>query len=110
MAVPVITIDGRGPTRINRGRGLKMLRGRIAVSANTSGVFPTSNIEKFFRRCDHIEATVAEGTSAVVAVWVRSTTRLNGNLKCYGYSTAAGADPLQNFAMVASGTFVAFGS
>lgn len=110
MATPVITLYGRGATRINKGRGLKVLTGKIVLSAHSA--FATSNIEKFFRKCHDIKVTVqkSDGNEAVVPVWDNSTTHKHGILRTYGQSTAGGVSALVGFGLAASGTFVAFGS
>jgi len=88
-----------------------MLTGKFSVSANTSGNYPTSNIEKYFRRCYDIKAAAFSGTGGegYLYAWKKSSTRLNGQLRSYGASTGASGFP-GIVAHIASGTFVAVGS
>jgi len=112
---PTITIIGR-VKRIAQGRGMKIVRGKIILCANST--HQTSAIEKYFRKCNHIETTLANaaGTQAIMPVWDQSTTNKNGILRTFGVSTTSAvhaADDLTGlapFGLAMSGTFVAFGS
>ncbi len=100
---PVIVISGK---RRRVGHGVWTMTGTIALSASEGGIYNTSVIEKYFRRCNNIHVSLNSGA---LIHWNQSTAHLNGRLEMYN-STAS--DPnafLASTCGICSGRFVATG-
>lgn len=86
IGTPTITFTHSRPKRV--APGLKILNGRIGLSANSH--FAASAIERRFRRCDTINVDVLTGTDySAKVVYDRSTTRNNGVLRVHAISAAS---------------------
>ena len=107
-----VTLYGR-PQKI--GRGMKQVTGHVVLAATSC---KTSTVEKYFRRCNHIDFVnpiFVGQTSCGIVKWIRSATHKKGLTRVFtvsarnAVSTNKGTSTFIGNNIAASGTFVATG-
>ena len=80
VGIPVIKVTAR-----NIVRGLRIISGRMTLSANSS--FAASGIERYFRRCDNVTVDNSDTTESAVDIqYAHSMANKYGMFICKGIS------------------------